>query len=101
MNRPLRGSINVPGVVHGDVTLFIEPADDISRLGAMVAETQTALELLKKLPFAGDGYRGELRVVLGIAERTRNRCLRLLGEDEPDEPDSVPKPPATRRPRSR
>lgn len=65
------------------VVLAEEPEDAVLVLGDMVRDASLILDKLKRLPFAGpDGYRGELRVILGAAKRTSERCARLLGEGQ-------------------
>ncbi len=66
------------------VTLYEEPVDGVLVLGEMMRDAQLIEEKLKALPFAGGaGYRGELRVILGAANRLCQRCAKLLGEEKP------------------
>jgi len=57
------------------VVLHEEPEDAVLLLGEMYRDANVILDKLKTLPFAGpDGYRGDLRVILGAAKRTGERC---------------------------
>lgn len=63
------------------VELFSEPTDPVLILGEMFRDLKLIEEKLKALPFAADGYRGDLRVIAGAAKRTLDRASRLIGED--------------------
>jgi len=62
------------------VTLFVEPEDPIRVMGEMIRDVDLISEKLRGLAFADDAYRGDLRVIMGVAVRTKRRCERLLGE---------------------
>jgi hypothetical protein len=62
--------------------LYQEPDEDILIVGEMLHDLKTMDELIRKLPFDREHYRANLRIVLGAAVRTRQRCERLL-EDSP------------------
>ena len=86
----IQAEIEAPGIARAAITIWVEPQDDINLLGVMVNDASLMLGKLKTLPYAAEGYRGDLRVILGAAERMRSRCARLLGEaSEP--------PPAKKR----
>ncbi len=62
-------------------TLYQEPTEEVLLLGAMLRDVQLMEEKLKRL-FANAGYRGELRVILGAANRVCQCCAKLLGEEK-------------------
>lgn len=62
--------------------LYIEPENDIELLGEMLHDNRVMAELLQELPFDRAHYRANIRIVLGAAVRMRERCARLLGEQE-------------------
>lgn len=75
--------------VHDSVqnpVLYQEPEEDIRILGEMLRDVGIMNKMLQSLVSVDSGeYRGNLRVVLGAAERMKHRCLRLIG-DEPKPP---------------
>lgn len=64
-----------------------EPATDIELLGAMLTDNATTGALLRQLPYERTHYRSNLRMVLGAAVRMKERCIRLLREDDARLPD--------------
>jgi len=62
------------------ITLFVEPEDPIRIMGEMIRDADLIHEKLRGLAFADEHYRADLRVILGVAVRTKQRCARLLGE---------------------
>jgi hypothetical protein len=64
--------------------LYAEPQDGVLLLGEMFRDSKVIEEKLKKLPFAGEAYRGDLRVIRGAAKRIADRCAKLLGESDAD-----------------
>ncbi len=78
-------SMNVqeePKPAQTSVSLYEEPQDGVLVLGEMMRDARLIEEKLKALPFAGVGYRGELRVILGAANRVCQCCVKLLGEEK-------------------
>lgn len=60
---------------------FEEPADPVLIHGEMLRDARLLTEFLQDLPFAGRHYRTNLRQIIGAAERTKRRCVKLIGED--------------------
>jgi len=75
-------AIAAPRAAPEETRLFVEPVEEIKLLGLMASDTLVIAEKLNGLPAAGDGYRGDLRVVVGAARRLVDRAIRLLGETE-------------------
>jgi hypothetical protein len=84
--------------------LYERPDDQILLHGEMIKDTETIGKLLQGLPFAGSGYRGNLRVIISAATRINTACIELLGEappapstivdDEEDPSNLIDEPPA-------
>jgi hypothetical protein len=65
------------------ISLHEEPEEEIRVLGLMMLDVQVMADMLRGLAFDSlPNYRGSLRVVLGAAERMRQRCTRLIGDGE-------------------
>ncbi len=65
------------------VTLFNEPEEEILVLGLVMADAELIEQKLRgSVRKSPTDYRGDLRVIVGAAVRIKQRCQRLLHEDE-------------------
>jgi hypothetical protein len=65
--------------------LYQDPDNDVTLFGLMTEDVQIMGKLLQVLPFAGDAYRGNLRIIRGACRRLSARCTKLIGEGEEDD----------------
>src|ERR1700730_13269134 len=79
-----------PDPPEPQLQLYDKPDDQILLHGEMIRDNATIEQILQGLPFAGQQYRGNLRVVISAAMRIRDVCLALLGEMSPKAPPSKP-----------
>lgn len=95
MKRPKFQPPPPPLPKEPQLQIFDKPEDQILLHGEMIRDASTITEILQGLPFAGNDYRGNLRVIISANLRIRDVCLALLGEKEPkasikiDEPEPL------------
>lgn len=60
--------------------LYQDPDNDLNLFGLMTEDVEIMGRILRVLPYAGEAYRGNLRIVRGACHRLAGRCTKLIGD---------------------
>lgn len=81
---------------NSKTTLWREPKDEVLTLGEMLLDVNRMAEFLREIPWSGENYRANLRMVRGAARRIIERSTRLIGDADVEKVDRcLPAPERT------